>query len=382
MTKSTRIVLLARLFPVILATAAVEPVALRAEPVAVVGQGPAFGQAFTFGKGPGCYALVPDHVVPPRGALPLRAGSPARLGEGRVSTLRFPAPDDFALTTVTGSLAQGCAPRWEDLPRNLDRVFAVGITGVLAATRASGIADRIPVVVRLVGYEQVVVEPRAATDGPRLMKGKSGALLTIGDTPAGLLLSIRDEGGGPPQATIRRMDAMVARIARFMDGVGTLGARPSAGNAGETGPDAVAFEVIGWNAPPLMPEASPRRLETPGAGPYLAAPFAERRESLRLRLDLGTGDDDASAPVALAGVSITAGGETGTAPRRVVIYEAVSAEDTAPSRIRAGELTADGTGVIRVSPRNVRWLEIEFVDSWDDSKPVSIEAIGILSNRR
>lgn len=347
--------------------------------VAVVDQGTAVAQAFSFAHGTACYALLPHHAIERpitptivRSRVSLLGGQPPKQGEGNLTALRFPGDQaDYALVQVRGPLATDCAPTWRDLSRDLGNVFAVGTLGTLTTLRSNGLIERTPVVVTLVGYEEVRVQPAAESEEWRFGKGRSGSLLSIGTIPAGILLRV-DDTDGDLSLVVRRLDAITTRIARFLEGAG---ATPEL-RARVDDRRVVPYRVVSWNKAPVSPDAGPTILETPGAGPAIIPPMAGSGGNFRMRLDLAPG----GGTVAFAGIAIESSGARGTTgPQKIVLSRARSQNDPKSIGFYRTTLSEGGVSEVEVRPRNIRWLDIEILNTWNPAVNLRIDSLVVLS---
>lgn len=139
-----------------------------------------------------CYTITAGHVLGTSRQAELVGGQDGRLlGDGDV--VHTFEGEDVALLRVTGALARRCGTEFEDV-RQLDRLVATRAQATLSYVFDDGGVGRMPVVVTDVGPHFMRVRPTNV--GDRLMQGLSGGLITVGDQPAGLLLSVESGGNG------------------------------------------------------------------------------------------------------------------------------------------------------------------------------------------
>ena len=342
---------------------------LFAAPVYIGGQDKDRGQAFTFSYQGNCYALLPKHVVR-RKLFNLKSGIPEKEGNGEI-LLRL--HDDLALASVTGPLASQCGQDWKKLPRSLDPGLLRAGSGFLEESRSSGLIQRIPVSISPVEYDYLGISPREEKWRNRLGKGRSGALLTVNSRPVGIAIELPSENEHfPAEVRVMRLDAIVGRLDRFLNGRQLAYSTTSANRDNQSREtSSLEFTVDSWNASPFTPENSPKNLEAPNAQAVLFKPL-ERY----LALDIKLAGDAASVvrEIKLKASNSNAGF---TIPKQIAIYAGRREGKNQKSVLKKGEMSPTGEFSIKFSPQRMRWIFIRVNSVWDANKPVRIDKLTI-----
>lgn len=232
------------------------------------------GQGYAVDHRNNCYILLPVHVLGRSNNLTLSAGAPPVVGEARVFQ-RFNIDDmDLAVAVVSGTLQGRCDSRFSDLPRRIDELLGNARPLSLVRVAPSGIVTREPVEVTEVLYETLRI--RTVADTRDLTAGSSGSFLFSDDIPVAMLTDAIDPGNG----IALRMDAIVSRISRLLEGGPTVGDRADPigsdrrGRAVDRQSDAVsrestesiALRVVACQPEPVDPDfACGRLVEAEGA---------------------------------------------------------------------------------------------------------------------
>lgn len=345
------------------------PPALPAEPLAVDDDIQA--QAFSFTHGGACYAILPDHVTP-RSRLDVVTATPPRRGIVEIINFMRFEQLDLALGTVVGAAAEPCEPVIGDLRRDDGRTLAAATAATLTTLRRSGVVENEPVILKVVEYEYIGVDPADPRMRGRLGQGRSGAVLTIDGRPVGMMIDVAGEGiGYGAEIRALRFDAALSWLARYLERP-TLQAA-AAGQADRREAGEVAYTVSAWSAASMRPDGDPRSIARPAAGPYLIAPG-----DVPATIVLEPRDADAFTLGGIAFEGAAVEGVT-TVPRNVSIQVA-RRPGGAFRTLRTAALPLAGRAEVPVGGQRFAALRIVIEDAWDPVLPVRLDRVRLLAH--
>jgi hypothetical protein len=159
-----------------------------------------------------CYAIMPDHVAS-QDSLSLVTALPRRIGMAEVFE-RLPE-QDLAIAYVYGDVAAQCTRTWESLPRDLSATLASSAAAGLSRIQFDGqYTDRAAADLIDMDAEHFVAVTSDRWADPEIMTGISGALIFVGNVPAGMALSSPDV----TRARFLRIDRIVAALDPILRG--------------------------------------------------------------------------------------------------------------------------------------------------------------------
>lgn len=327
-------------------------------------------QAFIFSHRSQCYAVMPNHVSK-RDRFSLKGGIPEKQGNGKMTSLRFP-DSDLALAVVTGPLAQNCTPTWSNLPRDVTAFLPSGGGAVLETVRSNGLMERVDVVMSPISYEHIGITPTVDRMKGRLGKGRSGSVLVSNGTPVGIAIEVpRGTNSSQGEVRVLRMDAIVARLDRFLTGRQVLSTATTQTKNTKSSQiiGEIPFVVADWNYTPTTPENDPTNLAIDGAKPFLTEPL-----SRILKIDLNLSDDKA-VPVKEIMITSDSSDTTFTAPKGIKILVSNSEDKSRARSLGSAEMSPDGRFSLRLGTQKMRWILIRISSSWEPNKPLRIDEI-------
>jgi hypothetical protein len=230
------------------------------------------GNGFLFNHRGNCFAILPTHVHSPR-VDEIRLSVPDG-AVGRADILySTDAETDLSLALVTGGIARNCAPEWMSLPRRLDNRLRPGMAATVVRNHQQSQEARQVVVgaVNTLTFS-VVAGPGQPAD---FFAGTSGATVLDGQVPIGMVIDAETTS----VVWALRMDEIVGRIARWIDGVqeGRVCDDPSLAEhvvqchdeTERLAGSGLPFRVTDWSAHPIEGANDPVSMAA-GAGPYVA----------------------------------------------------------------------------------------------------------------
>ncbi|MDO8863132.1 hypothetical protein Q6D67_15605 [Haliea sp. E1-2-M8] len=324
------------------------------------------GQGYVVTHRNNCYLILPDHVLGRSPTLSLSAGAPSVAGEAQVFQ-RFPGID-LAIAFVRDDLQGRCSTPFRSLPRSSDILLATQGELSLVRVEASGIVTRTPVMIAEILYEQI--EVRTNISGSELGRGTSGAFVFAGDVPVAMMIEARSAELG----TALRIDAIVARIGRLLDG-GPSMADPSVREgapSAPSGPGHLPFRITACSPEVADPTFVCSGLET-GAGPVVMPAGAQ----VVIEVEFERADQSSSVIRTVSLTSHAAETEEQAVPRAIVVE--VDSSSGAQRRWRhlgSGDMSPFGEFKVNLGTGQLaRRARILIVSSWQPDRPLRLDRV-------
>jgi hypothetical protein len=335
----------------------------QAEPVSV-NRGAGLGYVFSHRSN--CYLILPAHVHGRQTRLSVSTTAPAAIGDAML--VRSFGPEvDLSLFFVASGLEGRCRDSFADLSPELGTTLDGATTAQLVRVDASGLETRDEMSITAVDFQTLAAVPVAT----EIYQGTSGAILRVGEEVVGMAI----QSEGIDQATFLRMDEIVARLSRLMNGSSPAAPAVTAETpepAGATCPaSTIPVRVVTCSVEPPTPEQACSNLIDPAGG--LAAFPAGTSPRITLELDVDT-------PVPLSSVTLVApdGGTQWAVPQGIAVE--VSSTTGTPRWSRFGNRDMPPTGSVTIGngarPYASR-VAITLRGSWQPELPSALACVAV-----
>lgn len=158
---------------------------------AFLGTGNQSGQAILFMHGNDCFAITPAHVIDTVGGDLFDVevqGSGGQNAKGIYKEIyRFDSSVDLSFGTVNGSIATDCGGQFGSIPLDTSNMLKRSTESSAHVMNSKGELTRIRALVESNDYQFVFIGTIAQSK--QFMKGMSGSLIAIENSPVGMLLT-------------------------------------------------------------------------------------------------------------------------------------------------------------------------------------------------
>lgn len=331
------------------------------------------GQAYLAHYGGRCIAVLPTHVVEESGdvAAFLREGSDGLLGE---STAFADLGDDVSVADVAGGITGDCGYSTMAVSRAVSsRIRANAIASIRSVNGDGSIAQLSVTIIDDDGQMFLRVQPTNEVN--QLRKGQSGSLLMAGDTPIGMLLSVRPRFG---VGKVIRFDRMFAKIDRFV--AGGAAPRPAPANAiadpAAAPVSAVDGAITSWSAMPVDAANRAGNLVTDGNAPEWIA----RADQWPVVIEMDVpGDRVAISAIELDGSGVA---NQGALPASVELMVSATAEGRRWRSVAGGPVSyTDGVARIAFAPSWARQVRLVINAAADGGNTVALRRLRVIPAR-
>ncbi len=352
----------------------------RAEmPPPVFVSGAEEGQGFLMTRLDACYAVTAGHVMltgrepgaPSRSdATIVGSGTPAVNGHGRLVGLDRVA--DVAVLKIDGQLTRRCGL---DFVAPVDPARLRGATGLVVYAFEDGTlgSDQVDIV-DLAPEVLQVAAARTTKERGGLPAGRSGSLLEVAGSPAGMLLLVVNQGADAGIGRVLRYDALMRSVRTLLEHatpepVASVKQPQAAATASRNFADGTAGARIAyWSAQPTRPELHAGNLLDSQSG---AAWEASAISGLiDIDIELAGGQVHAVSSVEILGPS-----DIGLQPDAVEVYVGTDG-NTWSSVGNIDWNSGSGSGRVDFTPRRARFVRLHL------AKPMIAGAAARMSLKR
>lgn len=317
------------------------------------------GQALLIKNRGQCYALLPNHVSKARDRIAIAVPLPAQQGSAEIFW-RDPE-NDLALAFVEGEIAGRCQVDLLSLSQDLSPILLSAESGLIKSVHFGGeFFDRLSATLVDVDANFIRIVLREGGVDGQVMQGLSGAMLSIGETVAGIAIDA-DESGA---ARFLRVDRIVPMIAAPLNGARHPQTKAIAGEA-EDG--SRGFRVTGFGAGENAEIVS---LETGGSGAAWSAPWAGKPVQFEITLSN-------EALVSVSRIAMrTIVTETAGPPRRISVEVDRGLPGAAYwTPLAAPDMSPTGTFDLATGGTMARRIRVRILDVWNPGKNVRLDGL-------
>lgn len=345
----------------------------QAEPVALK---EGLGQGLLFKHRNNCYVVFPAHVQPEGPVLNLFTAAPQASGSAAIYFRRTEA--DIAVGVVRGGARDRCTQNFSRLSRDVSRLLNTARIATLVRVNPQGGLERLAMQIDNTAwsaadttsqsglYQYVLARTdQLAGETREVYQGTSGAMLYVGDTIVGMVVS------APDATTVRalRIEEILTPVARWLAS-GSFGAQKATPAADAT-PDGMSFSVTEWAGDPVDPNQPPTGLATGSSSFRVGATGRSVSFVVQLSVD---------APVAVRELVLTGPvDQTASAAPRAISIDVDRSRPGASNFIpfASAEMIPDEPLVIPINTF-ARQLRVTVTSVWSSGLPIEISSVRVV----
>lgn len=179
---------------------------------AYVGAGSETGQAILFMHGNKCFALTPAHVIDKAGGdlFDVEISGSSKQAKGIYQEInRFDSSLDLSLGLVKGSIATECGGQFDTIQVDVSSALERSAEGSVHVVNSNGQTTRFRALIESSNHQLIFLG--TGQTSKQIMKGMSGSLIAVGNSPVGMLLT------GEGKAL--RIDRIAELVRPFIEGM-------------------------------------------------------------------------------------------------------------------------------------------------------------------
>ncbi|QHQ33866.1 hypothetical protein [Algicella marina] len=330
------------------------------------------GHGFLFQHRGNCFLILPTHVHGRnRSGLRITGQDPVEIGSASV-VYETDEALDISLALVRGAITGNCGPAWAALPRAIPAAARVGAPVRLVRHHQASV-EAVRSRIQTVDFETMTIVP-AEGEQRDYGAGTSGSTVLDGDVPIGMVTdaSLRTE------AYLIRMDEIVGRLSRFVEGMGADDCSDPASAAvlaGQCGDAAVQvsnlgpFRLMSWSSHPTSPGFSAEEMIA-GNAPYIA-PIGQGGITLVF---------EAPETATLSRIRLTSHADNAESfvPKGISVRVDTSTDGIDRSRrFLAQDMAPDGSLDMQRGATYARRVIVTITDAWAGGSPVRLDAVSL-----